>query len=123
MRQLAVQIRNEVTIFDEAVSKIREISQPSHVIHNLTILDMVYARKPKINRICGECSRSHHLSNNLYVGQIWQMYNEIGGDYHTVVYGLPEYLAQTQLNMEVHISKFTRDTPMRMEIMSHRTFI
>lgn len=126
---LASKVRQEKQLFRAAVTKVNnEVHYSS--ITEVNLIEVMRSMVPRFGQIYNSTTftsilRLHHThQHEQYYKKIWDEYQNTGGNFHVVIYGLIEYLCTeidpTCTMMEDVLNKFTADSSLRAECMSHK---
>lgn len=124
---LAQKIAKELEIFRDAVTLANTVVQPSVIRPDITIIDVIADMNPRIGPIIRNDISLILFpnNNNSYSTEIWKNYQNDGGNYHVIVYGLIEYLFTVyppdSIFVDSYINKALKDSSLRTEMLSHKT--
>ena len=124
---LAVKIKKEQSLFREAVTQANSVISPELIDPNITLFDVIRDMNPRINSLCMKdiYFGISKIKNLTYSQEIWRTYQQNGGNYHVVMYGIIEYMFMVyhvdSNKVADYITKVLSDTSFRVEVLSHKT--
>ena len=123
---LAQKIKKEQELFRDAVTQANAVVQPSLIRPNVSLLDVISDMNPRIGPIIRSDITSIIFApkDKSYSAEIWKNYQNAGGNFHVIVYGLIEYLFTVYppdcTLVDSYVKKALQDSSLRTEMMSHK---
>lgn len=128
---LGERIRTELNIFCKALTIINSSCSPIIIKTNTTLLEVICHVFPNTGNIITDVSKTGIAfldqkteKHNEYFNKLWETYTALGGNYQIVVYGIIEYLCQTNEPtsdyVEQYLQEFTSYSALRAECLSYK---
>lgn len=130
VKELATKVNREQSLFRAAVTKINNSIDPANIKGDVKLIDIIYHAHPRIKKLLNMGNAlvifdyMDGTKYETYYEAIWTEYEQMGGNYHVVIYGILEYICTvydaTCTIAEGYFDRVVSDSAARVECLSHK---